>query len=189
MGQLIGVENLLPDPSLEGGGLHQSGRGGFLNVHADFTVHPHNRNLQRRANILVYLNPEWDPDYGGALELWNKDMSACVEKVDPIANRVLIFSTEQDSFHGHPDPMTCPEGVARRSLALYYFSLEDDPLVRSTEYKPRPGDGLHSVTIWADTQLLRVYDWIKRRLGLSDEFAQKILGFTDRFRRKGPPGT
>ena len=189
VGQLIGVENLVPDPTLEGGGLHQSTTGGFLNVHADFTVHPHNRRLQRRANILLYLNPEWDPEYGGALELWNKDMSACVEKVVPVANRVLIFSTEQDSFHGHPDPMTCPEGMARRSLALYYFSLEDDPVVRSTEYRSRPGDGLHAVTIWVDKQILRTYDWTKRRLGLSDDFAQKVLAYTDRFRRKGPPTT
>jgi hypothetical protein len=189
VGRLIGVDHLVADPTLEGGGLHQSMTGGFLNVHADFTVHPHNRKLQRRANILLYLNPEWRPEYGGDLEIWDKQMSTCVEKVSPVANRVLIFSTEQDSFHGHPTPMTCPEGMARRSMALYYFSLEDDPVVRSTEYRSRPGDGLHAVTIWADTQVLRIYDWLKRRLGLSDEFAQKVLGFSDRFRRKRPPGT
>ena len=189
VGKLIGVEGLVADPTLEGGGLHQSTAGGFLNVHADFTVHPHNRRLQRRANILLYLNPDWKPEYGGDLEIWSKDMQECVEKVSPIANRVLIFSTEQDSFHGHPDPMTCPEGMARRSMALYYFSLEDDPVVRSTEYRSRPGDGLHAVTIWADKQVLRAYDWAKRRLGLSDDFAQKVLARTDRFRRKGPPAT
>jgi len=187
VGELIGVQNLLPDPTLEGGGLHQSTTGGFLNVHADFTVHPHNRRLQRRANILLYLNPDWKPEYGGDLEIWSKDMTHCVEKVSPVANRVLIFSTEQDSFHGHPDPMTCPEGTARRSMALYYFTLEDDPVVRSTEYRARPGDGLHSVTIWSDKQLLRVYDWLKRHLGISDAAAQRVLAFTDRLRRKRPP--
>jgi 2OG-Fe(II) oxygenase superfamily len=190
VGKLIGVENLLPDPTLEGGGLHQSTTGGFLNVHADFTVHPHNRKLQRRANILLYLNPDWQAEYGGDLEIWSRDMSQCVEKVSPIANRVLIFSTEQDSFHGHPDPMTCPEGMARRSMALYYFSLEDDPVIRSTEYRARPDDGgLHAVSIWTDKQMLRVYDWAKRHLGLSDELAQKVLATTDRLRRKSPPGT
>jgi hypothetical protein len=187
VGELIGVEGLLSDPTLEGGGLHQSTTGGFLNVHADFTVHPHNRKLQRRANILLYLNPDWRPEYGGDLEIWSRDMAECVERVSPIANRVLIFSTEQDSFHGHPDPMTCPEGMARRSLALYYFSLEDDPLVRSTEYRPRPGDGLHGLTIWADKQVLRGYDWMKRHLGLSDDLAQRVLALTDRLRRKQPP--
>jgi len=190
VGQLIGVDNLVPDPTLEGGGLHQSTTGGFLNVHADFTVHPHNRKLQRRANILLYLNPEWKPEYGGDLEVWSRDMSHCVEKVSPVANRVLIFSTEQDSFHGHPDPMTCPEGMARRSMALYYFSLEEDPVIRSTEYRARPDDGgLHAIAIWADKQVLRIYDFAKRKLGLSDDFAQKVLAFGDRLRRKSPPGT
>jgi hypothetical protein len=190
VGKLIGVENLVADPSLEGGGLHQSTTGGFLNVHADFTVHPHNRKLQRRANILLYLNPDWKSEYGGDLEIWSRDMSMCKEKVSPIANRVLIFSTEPDSFHGHPDPMTCPEGMARRSMALYYFSLEDDPIVRSTEYRARPDDGrFHAIAIWTDKQILRVYDFAKRKLGLSDDFAQKVLALTDRFRRKSPPST
>ncbi|HEX3981170.1 MAG TPA: 2OG-Fe(II) oxygenase, partial [Acidimicrobiales bacterium] len=148
--RLIGVDNLIADPSLEGGGLHQSTTGGYLNIHADFTVHPHNRNWQRRANILLYLNEGWKPEYGGDLELWSADMSECVEKVAPVANRVLIFTTDGTSFHGHPEPMCCPEGVARRSLALYYFTREEDPVVRSTEYRARPGDGLHGVMIYAD---------------------------------------
>jgi Rps23 Pro-64 3,4-dihydroxylase Tpa1-like proline 4-hydroxylase len=184
--QLIGVEDLIPDPSLEGGGLHQSTRGGFLNIHADFTVHPHNRKWQRRANILVYLNDEWKPEYGGDLELWSADMKECVERVSPVANRVLIFTTDVDSFHGHPEPMQCPEGVARRSLALYYFSVEEDPNVRSTEYRARPGDGARSIAIYADTKMLRAYDWAKRHLGVSDQMASKILGYGDRIRRRGP---
>jgi len=183
--RLIGVDDLIADPSLEGGGLHQSTTGGFLNIHADFTVHPHNRKWQRRANILLYLNDEWKPEYGGDLELWSADMKHCVEKVSPLANRVLIFTTDVNSFHGHPEPMRCPEGVARRSMALYYFSVEDDPRVRSTEYRARPGDGAHSIGIYADTQMLRAYDWAKRHLGLSDQTASKMLGFRDRLRRKG----
>jgi hypothetical protein len=185
VGRLLGDDNLIADPSLEGGGLHQSTRGGFLNIHADFTVHPHNRNWQRRANILLYLNDEWKPEYGGDLELWSADMKECVQKVSPVANRVLIFTTDPTSFHGHPEPMPCPEGMARRSLALYYFSVEEDPLVRSTEYRARPGDGAHGVLIFADTQMLRAYDWMKRHLGLSDRFASKLLAYRDRFRRKG----
>jgi hypothetical protein len=184
---LIGIDQLIPDPSLEGGGLHQSGTGGFLNIHADFTVHPHNRKWQRRANILLYLNDKWSPEYGGDLELWSADMKECVERVSPILNRALIFSTDPTSYHGHPEPMACPEGVARRSLALYYFSVEEDPPVRSTEYRSRPGDGLRSILIFADTRMLRVYDWAKRRLGLSDQTASRLLGHWDRLRRKDPP--
>jgi hypothetical protein len=181
--ELIGVEELIADPSLEGGGLHQSTAGGFLNVHADFTVHPHNRKWQRRANILLYLNDDWKQEYGGELELWSADMKRCVQKVMPVANRVLIFTTDVTSFHGHPEPMRCPEGVARRSLALYYFSVEEDPVVRSTEYRARPGDGAHSILIYADTQLLRAYDWAKRHLGISDQTASKLLAYRDRFKR------
>ena len=187
--ELTGIEGLIPDPSLEGGGLHQSPAGGFLNIHADFTVHPHHRNWQRRANLLLYLNDDWKPEWGGELELWTKDMKHCAKKVAPIANRALIFTTDFDSFHGLPDPITCPEGEARRSLALYYFTVEDSPLARSTEYRGRPGDGLHGVSIFIDKHVLRTYDWAKRRLGLSDDFARKALGFTDKLRRKGPPAT
>ncbi|MBF6557976.1 MAG: 2OG-Fe(II) oxygenase [Acidimicrobiales bacterium] len=183
IGKLIGVEGLVPDPTLEGGGLHQSTTGGFLNIHADFTVHPHDRKLQRRANLLLYLNEEWRPEYGGDLEMWSADMKHCVEKVSPIANRVLIFTTDPNSFHGHPEPMRCPEGVARRSLALYYFSVEKDPLVRSTEYRARPGDGSHAIMIYLDTQMLRIFDWSKRHLGVSDHTASKILAYRDRLRR------
>lgn len=78
--------------------------------------------------------------------------------------------------------------MARRSMALYCFSLENDPVIRSTECRARPDDGrLHSIAIWTDKQILRVYDSAKRKLGLSDDFAQKVLAFTDRFRRKSPP--
>ncbi len=186
--RLMGTEHLFADPSLEGGGLHQSGTGGFLNIHADFTVHPHNRKWQRRANLLLYLNEDWQPEYGGDLELWSADMKECVERVSPIANRVLIFSTDPTSFHGHPTPMRCPPEMARRSLALYYFSLEDDPVVRSTDYRARPGDGSRSVLIYADKQLLRAYDWAKRHLGLTDQTASRLLAFRDRIRRKGRDG-
>jgi Rps23 Pro-64 3,4-dihydroxylase Tpa1-like proline 4-hydroxylase len=186
IGELIGVDDLLADPSLEGGGLHQSTTGGFLNIHADFTVHPHHRKWQRRANLLLYLNEDWKPEYGGSLELWSADMKTCVKEVSPVANRVLIFTTDGTSFHGHPEPMTCPEGVARRSLALYYFTVETDPVVKSTDYRARPGDGAHSIMIYADTQMLRVFDWAKRHLGVSDATASRLLGYRDRLlRRRG----
>jgi hypothetical protein len=69
-------------------------------------------------------------------------------------------------------------------LALYYFSVEADPVVRSTEYRSRPGDGAHGILIFADTQMLRAYDWMKRHLGLSDQFASKVLASRDKFRRR-----
>lgn len=184
VGTLLGDDDLIADPSLEGGGLHLSKPGGYLNIHADFTVHPHHRNWQRRVNIILYLNEDWKPEYGGDIELWSTDMKECVQKVSPVGNRALIFSTDATSYHGHPEPLRCPEGVARHSLALYYFTVERDPLVRSTEYRPRPGDGARSLLIYLDKHALRVYDWTKRRLGLSDQVASTLLRQRDRLRRK-----
>ena len=172
---VTGIEDLLPDETLEGGGLHQSERGGFLNVHADFTVHPHRRDWRRRLNLLLYLNPTWEESYGGYLELWDTEMHACVRKIGPVMNRCVIFSTDPTSFHGHPDPMTCPPGVTRKSLALYYFTQEAEPFVRSTEYRARPGEGVRGLGIYLDKMALRAYDRTKRALGLDDRFASKLL--------------
>jgi len=174
--KLTGIEGLFPDHSLEGGGLHQSMRGGFLNIHADFTVHPLRQDWERRVNVLVYFNEDWNPAWGGALELWATDMSACEVEVVPVANRCVIFTTDPDAFHGHPTPMLCPEGESRRSLALYYFVQNDKASARSTEYRARPQDaGLKSASIWLDKYALRLFDWSKRRLGVSDEFARKFM--------------
>ena len=181
--ELTGIEGMFADPTLEGGGLHQSMRGGYLNVHADFTVHPLHQNWRRRVNILVYFNEDWDPSWGGDLELWSRDMKTCGKKVAPIANRSVIFTTEADTFHGHPEPMTLPEGRARRSLALYYFSVDDHAVVQSTEYRARPSDGnAHGFAIWADKHLLRAFDWSKRHLGVSDDQARKVLDLIDRLK-------
>jgi hypothetical protein len=175
--QLTGIPRLIADESLMGGGLHQSGKGGFLNIHADFTGHPHHARWQRRVNLLVYLNPDWEESYGGQLELWDREMKACVKRIPPIMNRAVIFRTDVDAYHGHPDPMTCPEDFSRRSLALYYFTDESAAFqVRSTEYKARPGDGARSAAIYLDKMVLRGYDKIKRRFRLSDNFASRLLG-------------
>jgi hypothetical protein len=181
LGGLTGIDGLFVDESMEGGGLHQSQTGGFLNIHADFTVHPQHRRWRRRVNLLLYLNGEWPAEYGGALEFWTRDMKQRDKMIAPLGNRVVIFNTDIDSFHGHPDPLRCPPGVSRRSLALYYFSLEDDPRARSTEYRARPGEGPRAVLIYLDKLVLRAYDGVKRRFGLSDKAASQILRRVQRF--------
>ncbi len=185
LGELTGIEGLVADPSLEGAGLHQTRSGGFLNIHADFTVHPHRRHWHRRVNLLVYLNEDWLPEYGGDLELWSRDMRTRVEVVAPLANRAVVFTTGADTWHGHPDPLRCPPGRARQSLAIYYYTVEDAPVARSTEYRARPGDGAKSVVIWLDKELVRSYDWVKRRVGLSDRAWARMLGGFGR-RSSGP---
>jgi Rps23 Pro-64 3,4-dihydroxylase Tpa1-like proline 4-hydroxylase len=119
---LTGIkEPLIGDPYLAGGGMHEIKKGGFLKVHADFNKHPELK-LDRRINVLVYLNKDWKEEYGGYFELWDKSMSNCEKKIAPIFNKMVIFSTTDYSYHGHPDPLTCPEDRSRKSLALYYYS-------------------------------------------------------------------
>ena len=119
--ELTGIEGLIPDPYFGGGGLHQIEPGGFLKIHADFNVHPKLR-LDRRANMLVYLNRDWREEWGGHLELWNADMTERRQRIAPTFNRTVIFSTTDTSFHGHPDPLLSPPGVTRKSVSLYYYT-------------------------------------------------------------------
>ena len=121
LSKLTGIENLIPDPCFAGGGLHQSPRGGKLGIHADFNKHGR-YGFDRRINVLLYLNKDWKEEYGGSLELWSRDMTKCEAKVLPIFNRMALFSTTSTSYHGLPDPLLCPEGMMRKSLALYYYT-------------------------------------------------------------------
>ncbi len=181
---LTGIPGLMADPSLEGGGLHQSGRGGFLNVHTDFSHHHYNTNWRRRINLILYLNTGWQEEWGGALELWDTAMRNCVVKYPPSFNHAIIFNTDDKSYHGFPEPLQCPEGGTRKSLALYYYTLDDGTSTtpRSTNYRARPEDGmLKSAMIWLDKQAVHWYSRAKARFGFSDEFASKVL---DKFSRK-----
>lgn len=120
--ELSGIqETLIPDPYFIGGGCHQIKPGGFLKLHVDFHKHK-TMNLDRRLNVLVYLNKDWKEEYGGHFELWEKDKSKSVVRILPVFNRMAIFSTTGFSWHGHPDPLTCPPERTRQSLALYYYT-------------------------------------------------------------------
>lgn len=175
LSELTGIPNLQKDDQLEGGGIHQSTRGGFLNMHADFTVHPHHRHWQRRINLLVYLNPGWKEEWGGKLELWDKEMKGCVESILPVFNRCVIFNTDHDSYHGHPEPMSCPEGTFRRSIALYYYTIEENPFQRSTHYVARPKEKNKAWRIQLDNFMIAVYTKIKGALGANDSLVSNVL--------------
>jgi hypothetical protein len=118
---LTGVEGLIPDPYFGGAGPHQILPGGFLKIHADFNWHPLLK-LDRRLNLLVYLNKEWREEYGGHLELWDRDMAHCGQRILPVFNRTVVFSTTDFSFHGHPAPLACPPGMSRKSVSFYYYT-------------------------------------------------------------------
>ena len=171
LSRLTGIPGLIADPGLVGGGMHQIAPGGLLKVHADFNEHPQLR-VDRRLNALLYLNDNWDESYGGHLELWNSDMSARVHRIAPIANRLVVFSTTRRSFHGHPDPLTCPPGRYRRSLAWYYYTAPK-PMFRfrhSTLFQARPGE--HDIAAVLKTGHHPVRDLVLRAtpVGVKDWF-------------------
>jgi hypothetical protein len=127
--KITGIKNLYPDIGLHGGGLHMMGTGGKLNIHLDYSLHP-KLKLQRKLNLILYLTEDWDSKWGGNLELWShnsqtKKPNKKIVTVDNIFNRAVLFDTTQNSWHGFPEPITCPENTYRRSLAVYY--LTDPP--------------------------------------------------------------
>ena len=108
---LTTIRGLIPDPYFVGGGFHETGRGGKLGIHADFRINEQ-LHLHRRLNVILYLNENWKPEWGGALELWDRDMKAKLREVMPVFNRCVVFNTDADSFHGHPDPLALPRACS-----------------------------------------------------------------------------
>jgi Rps23 Pro-64 3,4-dihydroxylase Tpa1-like proline 4-hydroxylase len=141
---LTGIQSVLPDPTYTGGGLHQIRPGGLLEVHADFSYH-NGLRLDRRINVLIYLNKDWREEYGGHFELWDREVKRAEKKILPVFNRCAIFTTTSVSFHGHPVPLACPPDRNRKSVATYYYSNgrpEEDPeLTQKHEvaFQQRPG--------------------------------------------------
>lgn len=140
--RLTGIDGLIADPYFTGGGLHQIPRGGKLEVHVDFNRYQR-WELDRRLNILLYMNKEWREDYGGHLQFWDRTMTTPEQRILPIFNRCAIFSTSEFSYHGHPEPLNCPEGWTRKSMAAYYYSNgRPDPErsdAHNTLFQRRPG--------------------------------------------------
>lgn len=127
---LVGINNLYVDHGLHGGGLHSHPSGGKLNVHLDYSIHP-KLGLQRKLNLIVYLNEEWQSQWGGHIELWSHDEEKnapkhCEKRIAPLFNRAIIFDTTQNSWHGLPEPLKCPQGQMRKSLAVYYLTDIDE---------------------------------------------------------------
>jgi hypothetical protein len=179
LGGLTGIPHLIPDPALDGGGLHEMGRNGFLNMHVDFSHHHHQPRWHRRCNLILYLNDPWPESWGGAIEFWDADMKACAAKFPPLLNHVVIFNTTDTSFHGIPDPIQCPDGFSRKSIAVYYYTEEtaERQSPRSTHYVARPQDGARSaIMIRLDNAALALYSAVKRKFRLSDRLASKLLG-------------
>ena len=173
--EMTGIKGLIPDPYFSGGGLHLTRAGGHLSVHADFNMHG-KMKLERRLNLLVYLNDNWDESYGGNLELWDKAMTKREVSVLPILGRAVVFNTSLDSFHGQPDPVTCPPDRDRRSVATYYYTAlplgEAPTKIRTTTFQKRPGS--KDVTDWKIKSTHFIKDWVPPRM---QKFALRLNPF------------
>lgn len=164
---MVGHYDLHLDYGLNGGGWHMHSKGGNNNVHLDYNVHP-KMGMQRKLNIIVYLTKDWKKEWGGGLELWSHDPvyhspKECVKRVDNIFNRAIIFDTTQNSWHGLPKHIDCPEGVVRKSIAAYYVQ----PAPATTENRVR--------ALFAPREDQKndpdIYEFIKRRASL--DFSHK----------------
>jgi len=138
--EMTGIKGLIPDPYFVGAGIHKTLNGGHLDIHADFNVHKQMR-VERRLNVLIYLNENWQADWGGSFEVWDNDMTQKMGSFVPTYNRMVCFSTGSDTFHGNPEPVNHPDGEPRLSIALYYYTAtwDDTRVEHTTLFKPRPG--------------------------------------------------
>ena len=126
LSHLTGTKILYSDPGLHGGGLHTHPLGGKLNPHLDYNLHP-KLGLQRKFNLLIYLTPDWQEDWGGEFGIWNSDSNGnpttVYKSISPIFNRAIIFDTTMNSWHGLASVVSCPETQTRNSIAVYYLTV------------------------------------------------------------------
>ena len=146
---VTGMPGLLADEQLVGGGIHVTGPGGRLDVHVDFN-YIESRKLHRRLNLLLYLNPVWEEQWGGHIQLWDKDVTECRQAFAPALNRCVIFETSDISFHG-VTPVTPAAPFPRQSFATYYYTREAPPhwkgVAHSTIFKARPEERLRGYVL------------------------------------------
>lgn len=126
MGHRFEIPKLMPDPYFTGGGLNATKPGGLLDVHVDGNYHD-SSGLNRRLNVLLYLNPNWKPGWGGEFGIYDENGNVCLKQVAPIFNRLVIFDTHDKSFHGLPTPLNFPAGEIRKSILLYYYTKAARP--------------------------------------------------------------
>ena len=145
--KLTGISGLIyGDMKLQGAGVHIIKNEGFLGMHTDFNTYNHSIHgkLDRRINLLVYMNKDWKSEYKGDLLMYHPDNISEVKRNQPIFNRCVIFNTTNKSVHGHPEPLCVPKDLYRKSIAVYYYTKNENGIV---DFE---GDAEHS-TLWHKT--------------------------------------
>jgi Rps23 Pro-64 3,4-dihydroxylase Tpa1-like proline 4-hydroxylase len=170
--QVTSINGLVADPHLSGGGLHALERGGKLSIHTDFNYHKRLR-LDRRVNVLIYLNEHWLEDYGGHFEAWRYKGVEAEARYLPTFNRMVIFATTDFTFHGNPDPVNCPPDIIRKSIAMYYYSngrpkSEWRGIQQTTRFVNRPGESVARPALLRDQATLAMprplREWLTRHV-------------------------
>jgi len=154
--RITGIDNLISDPNYEGGGIHRTHKGGFLKVHTDFNW-SFELKAYRRVNVIIYLNKDWKDDWGGECEFWSYDRETEVKKVKPLFNNLVIFDTNDFTFHGHPFPLKCPKDCSRDSIAVYYYTKHKD----SNYHKRKSMETTYAKTRDSDVNM-SLFDKLKR---------------------------
>jgi hypothetical protein len=170
LGYILDIPNLLADDQLMGGGIHQTGPRGHLDVHIDFNF-IQERQLHRRLNILIYFNKDWKEEWGGNIELWDKDVKVCHQSFAPIINRCIVFETSEISYHG-VSAVQCPADHVRKSFAAYYYTKEPpigwNGQSHSTIFKARPNEIVKGHVLMpletAKRNIVQTLRGLKRRL-------------------------
>eukprot|EP00282_Hemiselmis_andersenii_P011221 CAMPEP_0114118108 /NCGR_PEP_ID=MMETSP0043_2-20121206/5409_1 /TAXON_ID=464988 /ORGANISM="Hemiselmis andersenii, Strain CCMP644" /LENGTH=388 /DNA_ID=CAMNT_0001210581 /DNA_START=60 /DNA_END=1226 /DNA_ORIENTATION=+ len=191
LSNVTGIDGLENDPHLHGAGLHYHPQGSRLEMHLDYSIHPIT-GKERRVNLIIYMNRDWEDEWGGELTLWEGDPSGMtrgpVQKIKPRFNQAALFRTSDISWHGMPDPVRCPPGRARKSVAIYYVSdarEEATPRYKAS-YKARPDDSIRGTAAFEGYSRL-CETRIQRRLEYSDVM-QELPGWLPRWPADGPGG-
>lgn len=162
LSELTGVPELLVDEHQLGSGCHQGGNGSYLDIHIDFNRHPIT-GLHRRLNLIIFFNKHWESSMGGILELWNEDVTTCLEMIQPDFNRCVIFETNEISYHGY-NRVICDKNTTRKSIAMYYYtenrSIDEVAKNHTTLYKNRPSESL--LKRWMTTFRNTLYHLVSR---------------------------
>ncbi len=152
---ITGVEGLHTTHDALGSGVHQGKNGSYVDVHIDVNMNPE-KGLWRRINLLIYLNKNWKPEYGGDLELWNKAMTQCEATVPCDFNRAVIFYTDENSPHGYRK-IQVPEGETRKSFYTYFYTpIGEGFRYSDSRFVPRPDDSLTKKTVTRVKETLKI---------------------------------
>jgi len=150
---LTGISGLIPDPYITGAGYSKSWSGDSLKIHTDFNWNEQLK-LHRACALIIYLTPDWKPEYNGAFEFWDANKTECVRSVDCLFNRAIIWNDHKRGFHGYPKPIECPENMHRTTFRLFFYTS-------NSTYKQ--DDRPHRSLYWYDKEDNEPYDIPSRK--------------------------